>query len=153
MEGKLGRYKADLERLIKKAKILSNDLAAVATGKKAKKGELELGQIFFSSYQQWYSEAHAVIRQILPARLYEFEQLYAGDEKRKRFDAGTYCIRDWMLGVRATTDLYGKRYFDDAGAVFMRYQTQVQILESTTVRFESTLFEIKQVLQADLFDS
>jgi len=35
----------------------------------------------------------------------------------------------------------------------MSYQMQLSILESIKIRFESSLFDIKQVLQADLFDS
>ena len=153
MEGNLGRYKADLDRLIKMADQLYTDLAIVASGKRVKKGETEPGQIFFFSYQRWYSEAHEVIRQILPARLNEFEALYYGNEKRKGFNAETYAIKDWLLGIRARQNFEGVKNFDDAGIVFMRYQTQVEILKSATVRFESLLLDIRQILQADLFDS
>ena len=153
MEGNLGRYQADLDRLINLSDLLHADLAIVASGEKVKKGEPEPGRLFHSSYQRWYSEAHEVIRQILPARLNEFETLYYGDEKRKDFNAGTYAIRDWLLGIRAGQNLDGVKYFDDAGVAFMRYQTQVQILKSATVRFESSLLDIRQILQADLFDS
>lgn len=153
MKGNLGRYQADLDRLIKVSDQLHTDLADVAVGKKVKKGESEPGQKFHSSYQQWYSEAHEVIRQILPARLNEFEMLYHGNEKRKDFNAETYAIKDWLLGIRARKNMEGVKYFDDASIVFMRYQTQVQILKSATVRFESSLLDIRQILQADLFDS
>jgi len=153
MEGNLSKYKTDLDRLIKLSDQLYTDLAIVAAGKKVQKGESEPGQIFHSSYQQWYSEAREVIRQILPSRLNEFETLYQGNEKRKDFNAGTYTIKDWLLGIRARQNLEGVKYFDDSGAVFMRYQTQVQILKSATVRFQSSLLDIRQILQADLFDS
>ncbi len=153
MEGNLGRYKDDLNRLIKVSDQLYNDLAIVASSKRVKKGETEPGQIFHSSYQRWYSEAHEVIRQILPARLNEFETLYYGNEKRKSFNTETYAIKDWLLGIRARQNLEGVKYFDDAGVAFMRYQTQVQIFKSATVRFESSLLDIRQILQADLFDS
>lgn len=35
----------------------------------------------------------------------------------------------------------------------MRFQNQVLILESARARFESVLFDIKQLVQADIFDS
>ena len=35
----------------------------------------------------------------------------------------------------------------------MRFQSQISILESASKRFESRLFEIKQLVRADLFDS
>lgn len=35
----------------------------------------------------------------------------------------------------------------------MKYKTQFEILKSAELRFESSLFDIKQLIQADLFDS
>jgi hypothetical protein len=35
----------------------------------------------------------------------------------------------------------------------MRFQTQLKILKASNVRFESTLLDIRQLVQADLFDS
>ena len=70
-----------------------DNLAIVASRKKIK-GESKLGQLFLSHYQAWYTEAHEIIRQILPARLNEFEMLYGGDEKRKNVNGTTYTIRD-----------------------------------------------------------
>jgi hypothetical protein len=35
----------------------------------------------------------------------------------------------------------------------MKFQTQMQILSAVSQRFESTLFDIRRVVQADLFDS
>ena len=39
------------------------------------------------------------------------------------------------------------------GAVIPRFQQQLAILQSAQQRFKSSLFDIKQLLQADLFDS
>lgn len=153
MEANLDKYKADLDKLIKLSDLLLADLNLLASGKKSKKGEPEPGQVFHSSYQRWYSEALEVIRQILPARLIEFETVYQGNEKRKEINEETYAIKDWLLGIRSKKNWEGVKYFDDAGVVFMRYQTQVQILKSAIVRFKSSLINIKQILQADLFDT
>jgi hypothetical protein len=38
---------------------------------------------FEDNYQRWYTEAHAVIRQLIPDRLSEFEHLYKGDASRR----------------------------------------------------------------------
>ena len=43
--------------------------------------------------------------------------------------------------------------FDDTAVVVMKFQAQLMILESANVRFESLLFDIRQIVQADLFDS
>lgn len=154
MKTNLPKYKEDLERLIKLSDQMYLDLDLAASGEKAKKGEGGLGNIFFSSYQQWYSEALEVIRQILPKRLKEFETLYQGNEKRKDINAQTYTIKDWLLGIRLGTDSeFGRSYYDDSTIVFMQFQMQCEILKSAKLRFESSLLGIRQILRADLFDS
>ena len=80
--------------------------------------------------------------------------LYKGDGRRKEFNASSFTAQDWFMGVRAGTDRFtSKRLFNDLTAVFMRLNTQVGILESVQRRFETSLFDIRQLLQADLVDS
>ena len=154
METNLTKYQEELERLIKLSDQMYLDLDLAASGEEAEKGEGELGNIFFSSYQQWYSEAHEVIRQILPSRLGEFEMLYKGNDKRKDINAQTYTIKDWLLGIRSPVDtLSGQKHYHDAGIVFMQFQMQCEILSSAKLRFASSLLDIHQLLRADLFDS
>ena len=154
MKSNLTKYKEDLEHLTKLSDQMHLDLDLAVSGKKAQKGEREPGNIFFSSYQRWYSEAHEVIRQILPSRLSEFEMLYHGNEKHKDINAQTYTIKDWLLGIRSPVDkLSGQKHYPDAGIVFMQFQMQYEILKSAKLRFESSLLDIHQLLRADLFDS
>ena len=109
---------------------------------------------FERDYQQWYTESYTVISQLVPARLTEFEALYYGDLRRKDINSMTYTIQDWLMGRRAEPDfLMERKPFDDFGIVVMRFYTQFQILISVERRFESTLFDIKQLVQADLLDS
>lgn len=108
---------------------------------------------FEKEYQSWYSQAHAVVRQLLPHRLDEFETLYLGEKRRKEVDSLTYTIQDWLLGVRSAKDYLGKKHFNDAVIAIMRFKTQLEILRAVEARFESSLFDIKQLVQADLFDS
>jgi hypothetical protein len=122
----LERYKADLERLRKLALGMQLDLTDAVTApthpgrstakrrrdsadKTGDHSPREPGLLFGTGYQQWYSEAQQVVRQLLPARYDEFNGLYEGDPRRKTVDVGTYCIRDWLLGLRATTDYYGEK--------------------------------------------
>jgi hypothetical protein len=147
------KYKKDLERLTKCSDLIYNDLIDMRSNKKVEKGEQKPGQLFFSSYQQWYTEARELIRQILPTRLNEFELLYQGDIKRKIIDATTYSIRDWLLGIRSTTDTYNNKKFDDDAVIFMRFQMQRELFVSSKIRFESSILELKQIVRADLFDS
>jgi hypothetical protein len=59
-----------------------------------------------------------------------------------------------MMGLRTNLNLATReKYFDDLGAVRNRFKAQLDILRSSQARFESTLFEIRRLAQADLFDS
>jgi hypothetical protein len=107
---------------------------------------------FEREYQRWYTEAWAFLRQILPDRLAEFEHLYKSDARRMSIDVTTYSIQDWLVGVRAAEDVYNGKLFDDFACMAMRLNTQSQILNAAEARFESSLFEIRQLVQADLFD-
>jgi hypothetical protein len=121
--------------------------------KKQKEARKKLSGSFEEHYQQWYTESHAVILQLIPHRLSEFESLYKGEGRRKEINSTTYNIQDWLNGIRAGQDAYEKKYYDDFAIVVMRFKTQLDILKSIRARFESSLFDIKQLVQADLFDS
>jgi hypothetical protein len=159
MDAVSGLIRKDLEKLV----ILGNEiLAYLLLEYKERGGTLpeKLDRIdksklrnFDDNYQRWYTESYAVIQQLLPSRLSEFEEAYSGDRKRKKVDGITYCIQDWLRGVRAASDVLGRKEFDDLASVFMRFINQVRILESSQLRFESSLLEIRQLLQSDLFDS
>lgn len=154
MKTNLTRYQEELERLIKLSDQMYRDLDLAASEKRAQKGDEELGNMFFSSYQKWYSEAYEVIRQMLPSRLTEFEMLYRSNDKRKDINAQTYTIKDWLLGIRLSTDSEAAlSLYNDATIVFMQFQMQCEILKSVKLRFESSLLNIHQLLRADLFDS
>jgi hypothetical protein len=62
-------------------------------------------------------------------------------------------IQDWLLGLRAAENALGEKHFHDLAGVIMRFQVQLSILKATEARFESSLFDIHQLVQADLFDS
>lgn len=106
---------------------------------------------FKNEYDTWYSEALAVIKQILPDRQADFIRQYK-DEKRKEIDFLTYGIADYLLGLR-TTRYGGSEVVADGSAAVGKMQIQNSILEAAEKRFESSLFDIQEVLQADLFDS
>lgn len=159
MASNLDRYKADLDRLIWLADDMLLDLhfqEIEGNGKlNAEHEELKkkLSGAFQRHYQKWYTESLAVVRQLIPDRLAEFEDLYKGDGRRKEVNAVTYNIQDWLMGVRAAEDYTGEKRFNDFAAASMRMDTQAKILKSAAQRFESSLFDIRQLVQADLFDS
>jgi hypothetical protein len=159
MSDNLDRFKGDLAKLIGLGSEMLLDLDYRHRGETKslkKEEEADAKRIYRSleqNYQRWYTEACAVIKQLLPDRLHEFKQLCHGDGKRKKIDVATYNIQDWLNGVRAGTDNFGKKAYDDFAAVFMRFNTQLSILTATESRLKSSLFNIAQLTRADLFDS
>jgi hypothetical protein len=160
MPSNLSRYKSDLEKLLALGEKMQTDLVGKNLSSSQKtdpnviKSLAEVKDFFQSQYQHWYTESHAVVRQLIPNRLLEFEELYKGDGKRKSIDVRTYNIQDWLMGMRAAPDARtGKHPYDDHAATTMRFVTQLSILRAVQSRFESSLHDIKQLLQADLFDS
>ena len=148
---KTQNFKDDLEALVKLGQEIQEDL--VARLKIDNDAAANLASNLERSYQDWYTESYVLIKQFLSGRLPEFEQLYKGDGRRKQISIDTFNIQDWLNGLRAGTDSLGQKAFSDSSAVAMRFQTQLAILRSVGRRFDSSLFEIKQLLQADLFDS
>ena len=160
MATNLSRHRADLDKLLKMGAAMLVDLIyrELPTRQKLSKEDQEAADkvknAFERDYQKWYTEGLAVVRQLTPDRFSEFEGLYKNDGKRKSIDGTNYSVQDWLNGIRSGT--YGfpeRKSFDDFGTIVMRFKTQKEILEATASRFESTLFDIKQIVQADLFDS
>ena len=60
---------------------------------------------FKFEYQDWYTKPLAVVRQLMPDRLKEFEELYK-IEKRKEIDYTTYTISDYLLGLSITRNIF-----------------------------------------------
>lgn len=160
MTTNLSKYKADLDKLLALSDKMHADLALrhrAESGKLSKDLQEKYENVegsFEGNYQAWYTESVSVIRQLIPERLAEFQELYKGDGKRKTTDLQTYHIQDWLNGVRAnivrgTTD----KVFNDLAIVTMRFNTQTSIVKAVQGRFESSLFDIQQLVRADLFDS
>ncbi len=160
MTSNLDKYKSDLEELVELGKGMNTDLGCRrlkeigALDQKHESTAKEIEGAFESHYQSWYTESCAVIRQLIPDRLSEFEHLYKGDVKRKEINSDTFNIQDWLNGIRTVINpLTSGKYYDDFAIVSMRFRTQLDILRSVETRFESTLFDIRLLVQADLFDS
>jgi hypothetical protein len=160
MTTNLSRHRADLDKLLKLSSRMFLNLLyrELATREKLSKEQQETADkvkgAFEDDYQKWYTEALSLIRQLTPDRVAEFEHLYKGDGKRREINASSYCIQDWLNGIRSPTHAFPERkMFDDFAITSMRFKTQKEILEATAQRFESTLFDIRQIVQADLFDS
>lgn len=162
------RFKTDLKRLQKEARELELALLAKAHGREAlaralkkEATDAEIEQMvkefeklpqFNTAYEAWYSECLAVIRQVMPDRLTDFKEHYEAPKNRKEITYATYRIQDALKGLLLTRPPYDEVVVDDKAAL-PHFQQQYAILKAATTRFESSLFEIRQLVQADLFDS
>ena len=135
------KYKADFEALVKRGEEIMKDLTVRHNSNQA----LQTLTNPNIDYQPWYTEAHALINQLLSGRLEEFEQIYKGD------GTGRYqTIQEWLNGHLAHfSGVENNVLF----SIIRQFQNQLNILKSVATTFESTLFDIKQLVQADLFDS
>ncbi len=154
------KYKTDLANLLRLGQHMLSDILLNHKNQfdqltKTEKAEFSKNEgVFAAGYQQWYSTSLAVIGQLLPERKNEFIKLYEKDNKRKNLDSHSFTIQDWLLGARARTDILdGTREFQDLEVVINCFKIQMAILESAEQRFKSSLFDIRQILQAELFDS
>lgn len=159
MSTNLDRFKDDLKKLVALGNEMNLDLTCRSM-QESNTFEAEYEEVakkikgsFEKNYQRWYTESHAIIKQLLPDRLVEFANLYQPDTKRKQIDGVTFRIQDWLTGSRSAKDVYGKQYFNDFAIISMQFHTQLEILESVQSRFESSLHDIAQLVRADLFDS
>ncbi len=105
---------------------------------------------FKVGYEAWYSEALSLLRQVLPDRATDFVGLYQKPKSRKSIQYGNYVMQDYLQGLQAT---YLGDVKVDASAAIPQFRQQLAILKAARTRFDNTLFEIRQLVQADLFDT
>ncbi len=106
---------------------------------------------FSGNYQDWYSEAKAVVKQLLPDRFGDFVGYYERPKNRKEIKYGNYVISDYLRSLRVT-DQWGDIKVTPKAAISEMYQ-QVLILKSVGSVFESMLFDLSNTLFADILDS
>jgi len=164
MAANIDRFKKDLERLIEVGHNL--DLAMVSDVDSAgfmrqaikqlgdkEKAEALVKKLpnFKTEYEKWYSECLALLRQVLPDRLENFVALYERPKNRKSLPGySDYVIHDYMHNLRVTR---GSDVIADSSSAVPKFRHQLAILSAASARFESSLFEMQQIVQADLFDS
>lgn len=157
MESNIAKYQKDLKSLIQRGLSLYyglyNEFYKEYKTEIAKLDkdvqELIKSSSFKDKYNSWYNESLALIKQLMPERLEDFVAYYKLP-KRKEYDYETYTISDYLIGLVKTR---GSQYVFKPSSIITKYSQQYQILKSLETRFESSLFDIKQLLQADLFDS
>lgn len=162
MISNLEKYKKDLDELIKEGKLLSLAIVFEQYPEEKQKFKKRLKGKFTSfvknlpdfseKYQLWYSEAIILLKQLLPDRVSDFIKLYEKPKNRKNITYENYVIEDALQGLHITRGWQEEKIVG-ADAAIPRFTQQLNIIKSISRRFESSLFDIKQLAQADLFDS
>jgi uncharacterized protein (UPF0332 family) len=164
MKTNLERFKHDLERLINEGELLLQSMKALFMPekyrkqiKKVLKDENKINEFlkklpsFINNYQSWYSEALVLLKQLLPDRVSDFVRLYEKPKNRKDVTYENYVIEDALQGL-GRKNKTGEIILGPANAI-PKFVQQLNIVKSVSRRFESSLFDIRQLVQADLFDS
>lgn len=157
MESNITKYQNDLISLIKKGDDLLYGLYHEFSEElKPKISKLDKEQqdrikkcYFRKNYNSWYNESLALISQLMPSRYDDFVCFYK-QPQRKEFNYGTYTISDYMIDLVYKK---GEEFIVEPITIITKYEQQLSILKSIKDRFKSSLFDIKQLVQADMFDS
>ncbi|TNC12267.1 HEPN domain-containing protein [Methylobacterium terricola] len=163
MSQNIERFKKDLSDLMLKGNLLAMSMESeIHTPEKMKKrltsqlGKDDAEKImqklpsFNTAYEAWFSTGLRVVKQLIPDRLDHFKDIYEIPKNRKDITYATYRIQDYLIGLRVSK--FGEIVVGpDAG--LLKFRQQLAIVKSAEERFTSSLFEIKQILQADLFDA
>jgi len=104
---------------------------------------------FLRNYEQWYTKALSAIKQLTPDRSNDFATLYKY-EKRKEITAASYTISDAMQGVSRT--FQSELLFCPRTASLKLHQ-QINMVRACYERLDSKLFDIRTMLQSELFDT
>jgi hypothetical protein len=152
MSGALERHRSDLTRLVQLGEDMLVDLSLrdPLSDHEHRAIAWEVNGCFEREYQRWFTEAAAVVDQLIPSRAAEFDELYRGNNKRKPSAAESVTIQDWLIGRKTISEESNAR---PLLAVSLCLKTQLEILKSAELRFDSSLFEIRKLVRADLFES
>lgn len=109
----LDKHEADLDALILRGEDVHHAIQRECHPKEfdaqVKKGLGDKAEAFLKgipqfdrAYQPWYSEAKALIKQLLPDRLDDFARHYEKPKTRKEITYATYTIEDALQGTQVT---------------------------------------------------
>jgi hypothetical protein len=163
MISNIERYKNDLNALLLKGDLLENSIQLECLPKEFTKAvKSSLGDkaddfikslpSFTTEYQSWYSEARILIKQLLPDRLVDFIHFYEKPKSRGNLTYENYRIEDYFQNLTVTSGNTGQKIVGPDAAI-SQFRQQVAILKSLKTRFDSSLYDIRQLVQSDLFDS
>jgi hypothetical protein len=143
MTSNIEKFKLDISNLIDEGQTIYKKI-------KDNEGLLKSKQ----DYEIWYSEAISAIKVILPNRINDFILMYYNDKTKTGLKLSFQHIPPKIekgLYFESFDDkiIYPENY-KIAKSIF---ESQIGILKACERRFESSLFDIKQILQSDIFEN
>ncbi len=162
MSEKTDKFSKELAELVDRGEILHmamlyesdpdgfKDIVEKQIGKEKFAEYLKKLPNFGDEYQTWYSKAQAVVKQILPERIVDFNTYYEYPRVRKEISPENYMIKDALQGLEVRR--VGGSNIDSKTAV-PAFVQQLNILKAAQGALTSRLMDLKAILQADLFDS
>ncbi len=151
MSNRFQKQEDELNELIARGEILiakmMYDLGLVEKTDKLK--DIVSSIDFNTEYDSWYTQSLYVINQLINERLDDLISQYK-QPKRKEITVDNYTMSDYMSGLTVSR---GSNLIVDTKHAYPKMNKQVSILKSATSKFWSTLFDIQEIIQADLFDS
>lgn len=160
----LDTFKAEFERLNKQGIALLDAIRVEQYPDQVEKHFVEVQKrndfeifrknlpVFKNVYQSWYSKAQILVKFFLPDRLADFTRLYEQPKNRKEVKNDNYTIEDYLKEIKVTGGYEGKKIIAGPADALPVFEQQLNILNAITVRFEHSLFDIHQLIQADLLD-
>lgn len=152
------RYKKDIEKLVERGRHLYMAMIINVMSEEEKK-EITLDKkaikklpSFTEEYQSWYSESLVCISQLMPERLEDFISYYKPIKTRKDITLENYTVSDYLKGIGVTRGWQKENIVGRDSAV-PAFGQQINIVKSLQQRFESSLFDIQALVQADIFDN
>jgi hypothetical protein len=155
----IDKYKKDLQSLIDQGnRLLNSMILSEYTEEKKKEFDKKHPGLakelpnFKEKYQHWYSEGLVLLEQLLPSRVDDFISYYKKDRPRKDISFENYTVSDYLQGLMITSG-WEKTKIVGPDAALPKFKQQVAIIESLESRFESSLFDIRTLNQASLFEN
>jgi hypothetical protein len=154
MASNFGRYEKDIQRLVLEGARLLVAMQKEFDPKAKIESDLSKEQLSNlpnprASYEPWYSEALALVAQLLPEREDDFKSYYSPKGNRKDILYSNYTIGDYLRGT--TVRRHGEVLVGPDAALVPMYN-QFNIVQGLQRRFKSTLFDIRTLVHADLMD-
>lgn len=148
----IDRFKSDIEELIDTGiKLYVSIVARLSPEEKEKVLDMydldEEDLLEFNiEYQKWYSDSLFLIRTILPSRYDDFIDFYKYKSNRSKITSSNYVLSDYLKGVVVPSSKW-------SSIVIPLFVQQYSIVSGLPRVLESSLYNIKNIVHADLLDS